>query len=55
MLEELGEILNSKENAQASFSIRELISQKRPPPPKEMDTESLTTHFEKRFSSLNCE
>ena len=55
MPEELEEILKSRDNAQASLAIREFLSQTIPPLPKEVDTESLTTHSEKFYSSLNSE
>ena len=40
-------------NAQASLAIKKIISQRRPPPGKQMDIESQRTHFEKHFTKLS--
>ena len=52
MLEEVEEILNSKDNARASLALKKIFCQKRPPPTEEMDTKSLAIHIEKHFISL---
>ena len=53
ILEESEEILNSKDDAQASLAIKKIVGQERPTATREFDIKSVTIHFEKHFTSLS--